>query len=649
MPPLVNTIWLLTGILCTLTNTHAQVQLPYILNGSALQRTCNCYVLTEDIPHTSGTVWNKNKIDLNHSFDYYFDVNLGCKDSTGADGIAFVLQTQGTNLGTTGQGIGFKGISPSLGVLIDTWQNEDENDPYFDHIAIMANGVTDHGTANDLSGPVTVLEGNTNVEDCQWHILRIKWDAITKQLDVSMDDISRLSIQKDLVSEIFNGSPLVYWGFGAGTGGSSNKQQFCAALRPQLTFNHNQLFCDGSPIVFGDNSKSFGTITRWRWDFGDGTTANVSQPPPHRYASPGIYTVTMVIQDNSGCISDTMKQEVTIGTYPVADFTMPLLCTGRSLQFMDASALSVGTLDTWNWDFGNGETSTVQNPATTYTSTGTYNIQLQVTSKEGCSSAIQKTLPAYATPAINATATSACLGIASEFTGTDLTPAIALRQWHWDFGNGQIARTPNLTYTYPQGGNYEPFLYAVSTDNCHSDTAHVPVVITDLQLYAGGDTLVANGQPLQLNAAANGDNLRYSWSPVTGLNNSNISAPLASLQSDQTYYITVTSAGGCIDKDTLNIKVYKGPEFYVPTGFSPNNDGRNDVFRAISPGVPQLDFFAVWSRWGKEVFRTQSLSTGWDGRFKGIPSEAGTYVWMIQGKDYLGRTFSRKGTVTLVR
>jgi len=319
------------------------------------------------------------------------------------------------------------------------------------------------------------------------------------------------------------------------------------------------------------------------------------------------------------------------------------------LQITDATKLTVGTLDTWNWNLGNGETATTQNPVTTYTSTGSYTIQLQVTSREGCSAAIQKTMEAYATPAIDASATNACLGIPSDFTGTDLTPGIALQQWHWDFGNGVTETQPNFSYTYPQGGNYEAFLYSVSTDNCHSDTVYTPVVITDLQLHAGNDTLVANGQPLQLNAVATGDNLQYSWVPATGLNNNNIADPLASLQLDQTYFITVTSPDGCIDKDTVSIKVYKGPEFYVPTAFSPNNDGRNDVFRAISPGVPQLDFFVVWSRWGQEVFRTQSLSGAWDGTFKGIMADAGTYVWMIQGKDYLGRTFNRKGTVTLVR
>ena len=95
----------------------------YILNGSATQNRCNCYTLTNEIRNQSGSVWNSNKIDLTNSFDFYFNVYLGCIDSTGADGIAFVLQPISTNVGAIGEGLGFEGVSPSVGISLDTWQN----------------------------------------------------------------------------------------------------------------------------------------------------------------------------------------------------------------------------------------------------------------------------------------------------------------------------------------------------------------------------------------------------------------------------------------------------------------------------------------------------------------------------------------------
>lgn len=643
---------LLTGLLWLFLfhiPLYAQLQTPYILNGAATQRTCNCYVLTEDVINTSGTVWNKNKISLNNSFDYYFDVNLGCQDETGADGMAFILQTQGTNLGTSGQGIGFQNISPSLGVLIDTWQNLGDGDPDYDHVSIQMNGDISHNSSNNLAGPVTALDGNGNIEDCNWHIFRIKWDAITKLLEVSIDGALRVSIQKDLTAEIFGGDPMVYWGFGSATGGGTNKQQFCAALRPQLQFDNNQLFCDGSAIVFGDDSKSFGTVTRWLWDFGDGTTSSVPDPPPHLYAKAGEYEVRLVIEDNSGCISDTMKQDLIIGSYPVPDFTSDQLCTDRPFTLTNQTSIDVGSINQWEWDLGNGQTANTQHPSVEYTATGTYDISLQATSEQGCSADIQKTVEVYPTPGVSATGGNACIGLPISFTGSDLTPAIPLSQWYWDLGNGQQQTGRNISYIYPAGGAYQAALHTVSTNGCFSDTAYVNVNVTDIGLFAGNDTLIARDQPLQLNALTGSNGLQFTWSPATGLTDPSIADPIAYLQQDQVYYLTVTSSEGCIEKDTLYVKVYAGPEFYVPTAFSPNNDGRNDVFRAISPGVPQLDFFCVWNRWGQEVFRAQSLSATWDGTFKGNPMPPGTYVWMIQGTDYTGRLFNRRGTVTIVR
>lgn len=627
----------------------AQVQQPYILNGAATQRTCNCYVLTQDVQNASGTVWNKNKIDLTQSFNYVFDVNLGCKDGSGADGIGFILQTKGTNLGATGQGLGFAGISPSLGILIDTYQNSRESDPPYDHLAIQMNGISDHSKPENLAGPVTVTASSENIEDCTWHLFRVKWDAVTKTLEVSVDGELRLSVTKDLVNDIFGGDPLVYWGFAGSTGGSSNVQQFCAALRPDYAFDGGQVLCDGTPVKFLDNSSSFGTITRRRWDLGDGTIFTGIQPPPHLYAAPGIYDVKLVIEDNSGCISDTLKSSVTIGSYPEADFSPDKLCLGEPLQMKDGSKLAVGTLETWKWNWGNGQTGSGQQPIAPYTTPGTYQVELEVVSKEGCGDKVSKPVNVFTTPVISATAKNVCIGEPVEFKGTNETPTVNMGQWYWTFEANDTLRNQNVSYTYTAGGKHTAKLHAVSSDGCVATAVPVTAAVVDLQLFAGRDTVIARNQPLQLNATATGEDLYYTWTPSTGLSDLHIPNPQAILQKDQQYHLVVTSPEGCRDEDDLAVKVYEGPEFYVPNAFTPNNDGVNDRFRVNAPGVPQLEFFRIWDRWGQEIFSARSLEQYWDGTLKGRPADAGTYVWMVQGVDYKGRRFSRKGTVTLIR
>ena len=637
-------------LLLTCTRLWGQTQLPYILNGAATQRTCNCYVLTPEQQNTSGTVWNKNKIDLTQSFNYIFDINLGCKDASGADGIGFILQTQGTNLGATGQGLGFKGISPSLGVLIDTWQNPDENDPAYDHLAIQMNGVSDHNDpSGSLAGPVTALKDNDNIEDCQWHLFRIRWDAVGKHLEVSVDNEIRLTLDKDLVSDIFSGNPEVYWGFAGSTGGSSNLQQFCAALRPEFDFDPQQIFCDGTPVQFQDNSSSFGAITRWWWDLGDGTHSTAPQPPAHVYPSAGNYEVRLVIADNSGCISDTLKAPFIVGAYPVVDFGPDPLCLGSAMYMNDLTTVAAGTLQKWEWDWGDGTTATGQKPLAPYTTPGAQQVGLTVTSAQGCSSALSKQVQVRNTPMVSGSGEDVCLGVTTGFQGVNLTPNIPIGRWQWDLGNGDSIAGQNPGYRYADTGYYPARLYAVSADGCQSPVTDAPVRVTAVFARAGADTIVAAGQPLQLQAQWIDPRIQYTWEPAAGLNNPFIPDPVAVLRKDQTYRLVLTSPEGCRDEDTVKIKVYEGPEFYVPNAFTPNNDGRNDVFRVIAAGVPKLDFFCVWNRWGQEVYRSADLPGGWDGSWQGQPAPAATYVWMVQGVDYTGRRFSRQGTVTLIR
>ncbi|MGX5818931.1 lectin-like domain-containing protein [Chitinophaga lutea] len=639
----------LTGcLLFFLTGDVFSQQTPYILNGAATQRTCNCYVLTEDVRQTSGTVWNKNKIDLRESFDYVFDINLGCKDNNGADGIGFILQTQGTNLGATGQGIGFKGISPSVGVIIDTWQNTNENDPPGDHVAIQINGVTDHARPENLVGPISPLPNSDNIEDCNWHLFRIRWDAVKHDLEVFIDGNSRLLVQVDMVADVFSSDPWVYWGFAGATGGSSNLQQFCAALRPGYSFDNGQVLCDGTPIVFRDDASSFGVITRYYWDLGDGTIFTGKEPGSHLYPKAGIYDVKQVIEDNSGCISDTIKSRVTVGSWPDAKFTHGQLCLGGPMILEDASQVTVGTLESWRWDFGNGQTSTQQKPQLPFTAPGVYPVELEVVSREGCSGKITQQVTVHETPRIRATAPSVCLGEAVDFDGANLTPALNIRQWYWKIGEQDTLFSRDPSHIYPKGGEYEATLHAVSDAGCMAEET-ISLIVRDLQLDAGRDTIIARNQPLRLEAIAEGKGLQFAWWPATGLDDPYSASPIATLVRDQPYRVRVTSPEGCWQEDELMVKVYEGPEFHVPNAFSPNGDGLNDRFRVIAAGVPAIDFFMIWDRWGTETFHTKALPAVWDGMLRGKPAPPGTYVWMVQGVDYKGRRFSRQGTVTLIR
>ena len=202
--------------------------------------------------------------------------------------------------------------------------------------------------------------------------------------------------------------------------------------------------------------------------------------------------------------------------------------------------------------------------------------------------------------------------------------------------------TPQQTTTYSLG--------VIDSNGCASliqDQVIVTVTPPIIVKTNPADTVVFAGDKFQLMASSGATN--YSWSPGVGLSNPFIANPVLTVSSDVTFRITATTPAGCRGEGKLTVKVYKGPEIYMPTGFTPNNDGKNDVFKPITVGITNLNYFQVYNRWGQIIFSTAKLNEGWDGRVTGAEQPSGTYVWMVQGVARDGRVITKKGTVTLIR
>ncbi|MGB1318231.1 MAG: lectin-like domain-containing protein, partial [Flavobacteriales bacterium] len=288
----------------------------YQINGDANQISCNCYQLSEDVPFSGGSVWNVNQINLSDPFNYNFEVWLGC-DEWGADGIAFVLQPVNVNQGGGSSSLGYGGINPSLSVEVDTWPNDvTMMDPQEDHIAVMQNGVADHGSVANLAGPVVASSTTNNIEDCQWHTIQIRWEPSINTLAIFFDGVYRTSYTGDVVNDIFGGDPNVYWGWTGGTGSASADQRFCNSILPDYTVS-NSTTCVGEAISFEDASlTSSGNITNYSWDFDDGSTDS-GMPVTHTFNTAGTFDVNLSIT-TEGCVEDTVIP-ITIDPTPVVD------------------------------------------------------------------------------------------------------------------------------------------------------------------------------------------------------------------------------------------------------------------------------------------------------------------------------------------
>lgn len=156
-------------------------------------------------------------------------------------------------------------------------------------------------------------------------------------------------------------------------------------------------------------------------------------------------------------------------------------------------------------------------------------------------------------------------------------------------------------------------------------------------------------KPDQLSARTFGKT--YSWTPSSQLSSSTISNPTITAAREQQYIIKIVSPIGCITNDTLLIRVFPDRNIYVPDGFSPDNDGRNDRLYPILVGIKELKVFRIYNRWGTLLYdnKNANISTGWDGTYLSQQQPMESYVWIAEGIDVDGKYIRRTGNSILIR
>jgi gliding motility-associated-like protein len=225
--------------------------------------------------------------------------------------------------------------------------------------------------------------------------------------------------------------------------------------------------------------------------------------------------------------------------------------------------------------------------------------------------------------------------------------------------SGNITTTPAYLTAIAAPIASGKYILAVQNAGCPNsllDTFTI-TVLPKINVFAGNDTSIVEGQPLLFQATADNSVTSYLWSPTTGLNNPTLLQPTATITDamlNGNYYIpyilSVKNAIGCSASDTIVVRIFKtGPSIFVPNAFTPNNDGINDILRPVLAGFRRLDFFRVYNRYGQLIYQTQRPGDGWDGTFKGVLQDTNTFVYAVQAVDYTGLVVQQKGTFILLR
>ncbi|HET6252907.1 MAG TPA: gliding motility-associated C-terminal domain-containing protein [Puia sp.] len=353
-------------------------------------------------------------------------------------------------------------------------------------------------------------------------------------------------------------------------------------------------------------------------------------------------THSIAITDNNGCQTSATVLVPLDDTLTITEAPVPATCQGVGVTLQVASNANGAS---FMWTPADGlSNSNIADPVaqpsatTTYTVTATLGVCARDTNVD------VTVLPAPVAAA--GEADTICPGKSAQLQGSGGI------QYQWSPGT-YLSDSTSADPTVDQPASTVTYHLTVKGANgCASiNPAGTTVVVTPQpKVFAGDDTAVVIGEPLQLNAVDVDSSgfTAYIWSPAEGLSDPNVANPTTVVTGDVTYSVVATTSFGCSATGKIVVSAVNKADILVPNAFTPNNDGHNDLLKVTVWGV-QLKYFRVYNRWGQLVFSSADAGMGWDGSVGGQLAPTGTYVWMAGGIDDHGRPVTRTGTAILIR
>ncbi|MCD6366437.1 MAG: gliding motility-associated C-terminal domain-containing protein [Bacteroidales bacterium] len=418
---------------------------------------------------------------------------------------------------------------------------------------------------------------------------------------------------------------------------------------PQVSFT-NTSSCYLDAFDFTDMSSiSSGTVTGWTWTFGNGDTLHI-QNPSETFANAGTYNVTLIATSNMGC-SSSSTQQIEVYPPPTANFSYVYDCQNSSVSFTDNSSATGQTLNSWNWNFGDGNNATDQNPTHIYGTLGGQTVTLIVGSSQNCTDTMVQYLNLQFVTA-DFDFVSHCKYDSIQFTNLSNLFGDTTTTYYWTFDDGNTSVQENPSHLYQLEGSYDVTLQITTQSGCQDTTMHTitvyPVPVAGFD-YSAEE--LATGYTISFADLSSGAN---SWQWNFGdVITSSIQNPehIYNESGNFTVVQVVGNEYGCVDTASTVLIIAPGEEIYppkLPNAFSPNGDGQNDVFYPRGGPFTSMDF-SVYNSWGEKIFSTTDITGGWDGTRKGVDQPVGTYVWTLKAVTADGKEYTKSGDVTLIR
>lgn len=416
----------------------------------------------------------------------------------------------------------------------------------------------------------------------------------------------------------------------------------------------NTPICRGDEVTFTiKDTTDVGTFT---WVFGDGNITKDISPVKHTYRfvpAGGKVIVKLVMSDTKGQCPSYVDSVIYMKDVK-ADFTIAnaggapdtTICLGEDVVLTNASIPLTGAV--YNWTLGDNTTSNSSNSILhTYPAPGKYLVTLiTADATVGCKDTASKNVTVVPLPDIHAVGDTVCPGV-----GKDGTLAVESNPNYTYLWGPQIGLTDSvhstITVTKPKATTLYYVKVTDKTTACSSiDSAlmFLPPPLSSIDF----DTVIVVGDIVNLPIDNKGGTIKFTWTPKEGLSCEQCSGPKVQPLKDITYMVLMqdecSSANG---KFVIRIK----PETFIkiPTTFTPNGDGVNDIIYVKGWGIKDLISFQIYNRWGEIVFETSELSEGWNGFYKDVLQNNDVYTYKVKAVDFFDKEMEAQGHINLMR
>ncbi|MCI5058593.1 MAG: PKD domain-containing protein [Flavobacteriales bacterium] len=444
--------------------------------------------------------------------------------------------------------------------------------------------------------------------------------------------------------------------------GSDTQNVYVSELPVANFTTANPAACSDQITVFVDQSTTNpGQIVDWHWSFGDNNfdSSGVSSPA-HQYQGAGNYTVELIAFNESGC-SDTIDKVINVFDIPSADFNYTTSCIGSATPLQDNSSIGSGSIQGWEWTFPDGSSDNQSNSQFTFaTNVDSAEVQLVVTSDQGCTDTVSKYVSFFPDVifdfrAVNA---SGCQPYNASFEDNSYVPGNTgsnITNWLWDFGDGNFAFPENPNHVYEDAGDFPVVLTLTTSDGCSfTDTLGYDIYVhpKPISNFTCGPDSISVFQPVaEFTDLSEGGNT-WIWNFGDGDSIVDILNPTHEYPEPGEYLVsyTVINNFNCTATTSKTLLVESGFDYHIPNAFTPNNDGKNDIFIGEGVGVADMRMF-IFGRGGEIIFESYTVNVGWNGSVKDSKAKAKSdvYVYKIIITDIFGAEHVYHGHVTLIK